>query len=239
MLGHSDGHVIMTHGQDANAVLAAITGRRSIRGYRDEAVPRDMVEQILRAAARAPSGSNIQPWRVQVLTGAAKARLTAAIMAARADGSPEPPREYAYYPDEWFEPFVGRRRALGWRLYELLGIEKGDRDAARAWHDRNFSFFGAPVGMIFSLDRRLNTGSYMDTGMFIQTVMIAARGLGLDTCPQAAFAGYHDIIRRELGLPAEQLVLCGLALGWADPDAVANRLQADREELGAFATFVD
>jgi nitroreductase len=230
----------MTQQDDhAQAVLAAITSRRSVRAYRETPVPRPMIETILQAAARAPSGTNMQPWQVRVLTGATKDRLTAAILQERATGAPEPRGEYPYYPEHWIEPYLKRRRTVGWALYGLLGIGKGDAAAARAWHDQNFRFFGAPVGLVFTMDRSLESGSFLDSGMFIQNVMTAARGLGLDTCPQAAFVRYHATIRRELALPDEQLVLCGMALGWADPDAIPNKLHTDREPLESYVTFMD
>jgi nitroreductase len=220
-----------------SAILNAISGRRSVRGFLTTPVAEETVRQILEVASRAPSGSNTQGWQVEVLTGAAKARLTAAIMAARADGGPEPAPEYPYYPAKWFEPFHGRRRELGWSLYDLLSISKGDRSGARAWHDRNFSFFGAPVGMILTMDRRLAQGALMDCAMFLQNVTIAARAFGLETCPQAAFASYYDIIRRELSLSEERLIICGLALGHEDTQAVANKLRSSRVAVDVFATF--
>jgi nitroreductase len=223
----------------AAAVFAAITSRRSVRGFQDKPVPRSTVEAIVSAASRSPSAVNTQPWLVHVLTGSTKARLSAAIMDERASGASDPSPEYAYYPETWVEPYLSRRRAIGWRLYGLLGIGKGDRAGARGWHDQNFGFFGAPVGMIFTVDRRLALGSYLDMGMFMQNIMVAARGLGLDTCPQAAFAGYHATIRRVLALPDERLVLCGMALGWADPGAIPNSLETDREPVENFATFMD
>jgi nitroreductase len=219
------------------AVIAAITGRRSVRGFLDAPVPRATIEEILSAASRAPSATNTQPWRVHALTGAARERLTAAIMAERATGAEEPAPEYAYYPAAWPEPYLSRRRTLGWRLYDLLGIKKGDRAAARAWQDENFRFFGAPVGLIFTLDRRLALASYFDLAMFMQNIVIAARGVGFETCPQAAFAHYHAIIRRELRLAPEEMVMCGMAIGLEDSAAPANALRADREPVEAFATF--
>ena len=224
---------------ETRAVLAAITSRRSVRGFRPDPVPRPMIEDILRAAARAPSGTNMQPWQVHVLTGGSKDRLTEAIMAERNSGAPDPRGEYAYYPAVWTEPYLGRRRAVGIGLYQLLGIPKGDQAGARAWHDQNFRFFGAPVGLIFTMERHLERGSYLDSGMFMQNVMTAARGFGLDTCAQAAFCGYHVTIRRVLDLPADRVVLCGMALGWADPDAPANQLQTDRAPLESYVTFAD
>jgi nitroreductase len=128
---------------------------------------------------------------------------------------------------------------VGWRLYELLGIQKGDRAAARAWHDKNFAFFNAPVGMIFTIDRRLGLGAYIDIGMYMQNLMTAARGLGLDTCPQAAFAAYHEVIRRELALPPEEMVVCGMALGRADTASVLDRMSTDREDVQVFASFIE
>ena len=222
-----------------HAVLAAISTRRSIRGFKDTPVVRETVESILTAAARAPSATNTQPWRVHVLTGTARAALVDAIMAERASGAAEPTPEYPYYSAEMPEPYLARRRTVGWQLYGLLGIAKGDRAGARGWHDQNFSFFGAPVGMIFTVDRRLGLGAYLDLGMFMQNIMVAARGFGLDTCPQAAFAGYHAAIRRQLALPAEDMVLCGMALGWADAGAVANALVSERAPLAEYAVFLD
>jgi nitroreductase len=229
----------MAQDEGAKAVIAAITSRRSVRGFRPDPVPRGMIEEIIRAAARAPSGTNMQPWQVHVLTGASKDRLTDAIMAERSSGAPDPRGEYAYYPAVWTEPYLARRRAVGINLYTLLGIPKGDAAGARAWHDQNFRFFGAPAGLIFTMDRHLERGSYLDVGMFMQNIMTAARGFGLDTCAQAAFCGYHMTIRRVLGLPEERLVLCGMALGWADPDAVANQLETDRAPLDSYVTFAD
>jgi nitroreductase len=219
------------------AILAAISGRRSVRGFLDAPVPRATMEEILVAASHAPSATNTQPWRVYVLTGAARDRLSAAIAAERATGAAEPAPEYPYYPEAWPEPYLTRRRTLGWRLYGLLGIAKGDRVASRAWQDRNFNFFGAPVGLIFTLDRRLAIASFLDLAMFMQNVSIAARAFGLDTCPQAAFPHYHATIRDELRLPADEMVVCGMALGHADPDAPANKLRVDREPIEAFAAF--
>jgi nitroreductase len=220
-------------------LLDAITSRRSVRAFLDVAVPRETIEAILAAASRAPSANNTQPWRVYVLTDGAKARLTDAILSARADGSHEPRPEYDYYPTAWPEPYLSRRRKIGWDLYGLLGIEKGNREQARAWSDQNFRFFGAPVGMIFTLDRGLAIASYMDLGMFMQNISTAARHVGLDTCPQAAFASYHEVIRKELALDPSQVVVCGMALGHADEAALPNQLTTDREPPASFAHFLD
>ncbi len=156
-------------------VEEAIAGRRSIRAFqKDKPVPRDVVEKILRTAGRAPSGSNIQPWKVWVLTGAKKDQLSAEILARHAAGD-DGQREYNYYPVKWREPYLARRRACGFGLYKTLGIGREDKQRMHAQHARNFSFFDAPVGMIFTMDRDMEIGSWLDTGMFLQSIMIAAR----------------------------------------------------------------
>jgi nitroreductase len=216
---------------------AAIESRRSVRAYLDVAVPRATVERILEVAARAPSGTNMQPWHVHVLTGATRDALAAAVCAAYDGEADAHQYEYDYYPSEFFEPYLGRRRKVGFDLYKLVGIAKGDAAAMRAQHRRNFEFFGAPVGMIFTIDRRLGKGSWFDYGMFLQNVMVAARARGLDTCPQAAWAQFHRIVAAQLELPPEQMVVCGLALGYADDSAAANQLITERVPVGEFAVF--
>ena len=216
------------------AVDAALNTRRSVRGFTREPVPPEVVRHILAASSRAPSMTNTQPWHVHVLTGPARDRLCAEVLAAHEAGEVPAP-EYEYYPAAWRDPYRERRREIGWALYGLLGIAKGDRAATARQHGRNYEFFGAPVGLIFTIDRGLAQGSWLDLGMFMQSVMTAARGCGLDTCPQAAFASYHAIIRRQLGVPEEQIVACGMALGRADPDEPANRLETKRVPVEAFA----
>lgn len=219
----------------------AITSRRSIRAFLPTPVPRALLEEILVVASRAPSGTNTQPWQVHVLTGAARARLAAAIVAAYDD--PEQARshseEYAYYPREWVEPYLGRRRKVGWDLYGLLGIGKADKSRMHAQHRRNYQFFDAPVGLIFTIDRVMEQGSWLDYGMFLQNVMVAARARGLDTCPQAAFTQFHRIIGRELQLDDAQMVVCGMSLGYADMSRIENTLVTERAPVAGFARFVD
>jgi nitroreductase len=223
-------------------VDAAITSRRSVRAFLPTAVPRSTVEDILRVASRAPSGVNTQPWKVTVLTGAAKASLSAQILAAHdanaaAGSSGADVGEYEYYPTEWVSPYIERRRKIGWDLYGLLGIAKTDKARMHAQHGRNYSFFGAPVGLIFTIDRVLRRGSWLDYGMFLENVMVAARGRGLDTCPQAAFIGFHKIITEFLQLPAAEMVVCGMSLGYADESAAENRLVTERAPVESFARF--
>ncbi|MBU8546215.1 MULTISPECIES: nitroreductase [Roseomonadaceae] len=217
-------------------VFEALASRRSIRGFRPDPVPRATLERLLEAAARAPSGSNIQPWHVRVTQGAEQARLTAEVRAAHLAGAMVP-REYHYYPRQWREPYQARRRACGFGLYELAGVARGDKAAGQAQRLRNFDFFDAPVGLFFTIDRDMEQGSWLDYGMFLQSIMLAARGLGLDTCPQAAWCDHHDIVRRVLGLRDDQMLVCGMSLGVADPDVAVNRLVTERAPLADFVTF--
>lgn len=221
---------------DTATVDEAITSRRSVRAFLPDAVPESTIREILDIACWAPSGTNMQPWRVYVAMGETKERVSRAILdsglrAEHARG------EYKYYPDKFFEPYYARRRAVGFALYGHLGIGKRDVDQMRAQHDRNFVFFGAPVGMIFTIDRRLNQGSWIDYGMFLQNIMIAARARGLHTCPQAAFAPYHQQIRPVLGIADEEIVICGMALGYEDVSKPENRLRTERAPLDEWAVF--
>jgi nitroreductase len=226
------------------AVDAAIASRRSVRAFLPTAVPRQTIEDILAVASRAPSGVNTQPWKVTVLTGHAKESLSQKILAAHdanaaAGSTGADVGEYDYYPTEWAPPYIDRRRKIGWDLYGLLGITKGDKPRMHAQHGRNYRFFDAPVGLIFTIDRILRQGSWLDYGMFLQNVMTAARGRGLDTCPQAAFIGFHKIIAEHLALPANEMVVCGMSLGYADESAPENRLVTEREPVAGFARFVE
>ncbi len=219
------------------AVEAAITSRRSIRAFLPTPVPRTLVERLLDVAARAPSDTNMQPWRAYVLTGTPMRRLSEALVAEHMAGAPEE-AEHPYYPPEFPEPYLSRRRKVGWGLYGLLGIRRGETERMRAQHARNFAFFGAPVGIVFTIDRRLAIGSWLDYGMFLQNVMVAARAHGLDTCPQAAFARHHWTIRRHLPIPDIETVVCGMSLGHADPDAPENALVTERAPAREFAAFL-
>ncbi|WP_346796852.1 nitroreductase [Halomonas sp. Bachu 37] len=214
----------------------AIQTRKSVRRFLPTPVDRAMVEHILAVASRAPSGSNIQPWNVHVVAGAAKDRLCQRLLDAVDHGRSDTP-EYHYYPQNWFEPYLERRRRCGFGLYETLGIGRGDKAEREAQARRNFHLFDAPVGLFITMDRRLEAGSFMDCGMFIQSVMLAARGQGLHTCPQAAFAWYHTLIRDELKLDENALLLCGIALGHEDPDAPENHFITQREPVSGFASF--
>jgi len=217
-------------------VAEAISGRQSIRAYLDRPVDRETIERIVRTAGRAPSGNNAQPWKLHVLQGAALERLTRDLTQRHASGDMGE-REYNYYPVRWREPYLGRRRATGWGLYGLLGITRENKEGMARQHRQNFSFFGAPVGLIFTIDRDLEVGSWLDLGTFVQSVMIAARGEGLETCPQAAFCSYHQAIREHLGIPQDEIVATGMAMGYADPGALINTFRTDRIDLDDFASW--
>ncbi|QGZ30317.1 nitroreductase [Stutzerimonas stutzeri] len=223
----------------SQAVDWAITTRRSIRAFLPTAVPREEIESILDVARFSATGVNMQPWRVHVVTGDMKDRLSLAI--ADIDSNPSLSMSlddpYEYYPREWVAPYVDRRRKVGWELYGLLGIAKGDKQRMHEQHGRNYRFFDAPVGLLFTIDRVLQEGSLLDYGMFLQSVMVAARGRGLHTCPQAAFLKYHNVIAEILSIPPEQMLVCGMSLGYADETSIENTLVTDREPVNAFATF--
>lgn len=230
---------INTHQTDETAIVdRAITSRRSVRAFLPTPVPEETIRDILRVASRAPSGTNMQPWKVYVLTGEKKEALSRAILGSGIRPEKIAWDEYRYYPDQFFEPYLTRRRTVGFALYSLLGIGRRDVERMREQHDRNFTFFDAPVGMIFTIDRRLNVGSWVDHGMFLENVMIAARGRGLHTCPQAAFAPYHRQIRPLLGIPDEEVVVCGMALGHEDETKPENALRSERVPVEDFVTFV-
>ena len=221
------------------AVDWALVTRRSVRAFLGTPVPRQEIESILDAARYSASGVNMQPWQVHVVTGESKARLSAAIKEIDDDPAQTAALEdpYDYYPREWVRPYLDRRRKVGWSLYGLLGIEKGDKERMHAQHGRNYSFFDAPVGLFFTIDRAMGEGSLLDTGMFLQSVMIAARGHGLHTCPQAAFLKFHQVIASELRIPESHMLVCGMSLGYADEASIENTLVTDREPVHAFTTF--
>ncbi|TFW14936.1 nitroreductase [Duganella callida] len=226
---------------EQQAVDAAITSRRSIRAFLPTPVAHEDIVQILQVAGRAPSGTNTQPWKVYVLQGDKKRELSSAIMDAYTD--PEQAsrhqEEYAYYPREWVAPYIDRRRKVGWDLYALLGLTRDNKAGMAAQHARNYAFFDAPVGLIFTIDRIMEQGSWLDYGMFLQNIMVAARGRGLDTCPQAAFTQFHRIIADQLQLPPNETVVCGMALGVADLSKIENSLITERMRIEEFVKFVE
>ena len=228
--------------KDIPAIVDAVMDSRySCRAFLPTEVPKPLIEEILAIAARAPSGTNMQPWKVWVLTGSSKQRLSERLLATFDD--PEEAathtETFAYYPKKWLSPFLERRRKVGLELYKLLGIQKGDAERMHKQHARNFEFFDAPVGLIFTIDTTMEQGSWMDYGMLLQNIMLAAKARGLDTCAQAAFLQFHRIIREDLELPDNETVICGMALGYADPEAPENTLRTERAPLSEWVTFKD
>lgn len=228
-------------GTSRSAVEDVITGRYSCRAFLPDPVPREEIAAILSLASHAPSGTNIQPWKAWVLTGAALKRVSERLVALCNDpeASAAHSDPYPYYPKSWISPYLERRRKVGFALYGLLGIQKGDARRMQEQHARNFKFFDAPVGLIFTVDTVLEQGSWLDYGMFLQTLMLAAKARGLDTCPQAAFIQFHRVLREELGIPDSQAVVCGMSLGHADPQAPENALRTERAPLEEWVQFRD
>jgi nitroreductase len=225
----------------ATIVDSIIRGRRSVRGFLPTPIPKETILDILDVAARAPSGTNTQPWQVTIVTGEKKESLSRELISTALDSTRNAghQQEYSYYPEKWISPYIDRRRKVGYDLYGLLGIAKGERELMERQFARNYAFFDAPVGLFFTIDRILGQGSWLDYGMFLQNVMLAARARGLDTCPQAAFCKYHRIIARHLEIPESQMLVCGMALGYADQSRVENSLQTERESVLNFARFVE
>ncbi|TXI12889.1 MAG: nitroreductase [Polynucleobacter sp.] len=218
-----------------------IKARRSIRAFLPQAVDKQILLDLLNVAARAPSGTNTQPWQVYILTGAKKQAISDDIIRIFNDPEAlkEQTEEYNYYPSTWVDPYLARRRKVGFDLYGLLGIGKGDKDKMQAQNIRNYTFFDAPVGVFFVIDRVMQQGSWLDYGMFIQSVMLAAKARGLDTCPQAAFTQFHRVVSQHLGLKPEQQLVCGMSLGYADMSKVENTLVTEREPAENFTHFME
>jgi nitroreductase len=232
-------------GDARNAVEEAILSRQSIRQFLPTPVPRESIAHLLEVASRAPSGTNTQPWKAYVLQGASRDGLVEKVRRAHDALHANPAlaaeykEEYDYYPEQWVSPYIDRRRANGWGLYGLLGITKGDKDKMHAQHHRNFKFFDAPVGLMFTLDRVMGRGSLVDYGMFMQNLMVAARGLGLHTCPQAAWNGYAKLILPHIGAADNEMLVCGMALGYADEAALVNTFRTPRVPATEFTTWLD
>lgn len=228
----------------ASDVDQAITSRMSVRAFTAQPVEQALIAHILEVASRAPSGTNCQPWRVYVLRGRSRDTLVEKVCAAhdavRADPAlaSQYAEEYDYYPQQWVSPYIDRRRENGWGLYGLLGIGKGDKDKMHAQHQRNFRFFDAPVGLMFTIDRVMGRGSLVDCGAFLQSIMIAARGQGLHTCPQAAWNGFSSIILPHIGAGAGEMLVCGMALGYADETAPVNTFHTPRVPVHEFTTWL-
>lgn len=216
--------------------IDAIKKRHATRGFLDKPVSHELIEQILEAARWAPSGVNCQPWHVGIVEGESKQLLAERIISARENNQPPNP-DYDYYPSEWKEPYKSRRKGSGLALYQALEIRREDTEKQKqAWYN-NYHFFGAPVGLIFYIDKQLNQGSWIDMGMFLQNAMLSAIELGLSTCPQAALAEYPDIVREVLDIDEQYYIVCGMALGYEDESHPANSYRLEREPVEAFTRW--
>lgn len=230
---------------DPASVETAIETRFSARAFLPRAVPRETIERLLEVASRAPSGTNTQPWKVYVLQGASRDALVEKVCAAHDAIYANPAlaaeyrEEYDYYPERWVSPYIDRRRENGWSLYGLLGIAKGEKDRMHAQHQRNFRFFDAPVGLMFTLDRVMGRGSLVDYGMFLQNLMVAARAHGLHTCPQAAWNGFARIILPHIGAGEDEMLVCGMSLGWLDESDKVNGFHTPREPVASFTRWLE
>lgn len=217
-------------------VTEAIRNRKSTRAFLDKPVPDEVITTVLECARWAPSGVNSQPWQVAVVTGETKRQLGNALAKQRANGE-TPRQDYNYYPTQIEEPYISRKRACGHALYSALGIKRNDIETRKAQWMKNYHGFGSPVALLFFIDAILNKGSWVDAGMFIQNVMLAARGFGLETCPQAALAEYPDVIRNILNIPDSKKLICGMALGYADYDDPSYQYRTEREPVENFTQW--
>ncbi|UOO91063.1 nitroreductase [Vitreoscilla massiliensis] len=230
---------------DYQTVYQAITGRHSVRAFTSQTVDKALILELLNVAARAPSGTNCQPWQVYVATGAARDRIVTEVCAlhdaARSDKAvaEQYTESYQYYPEQWISPYIDRRRENGWGLYGLLGIEKGEKDKMHEQHQRNFKLFDAPVALFFTVNKAMGIGSKMDIAMMMQNLMVAAQARGLATCPQAAWNHYHKVILPIVGASEDEELVCGMALGYADETEIVNKFITPRVKAEDFTHFVE
>ena len=225
-------------------IQQAMDSRMSARAFTQQVVTQEVITDILHMASRAPSGTNTQPWKVYVLQGESRNSLVTKVCAAHDEIRAHPEKAadyreaYDYYPEKWVSPYIDRRRENGWSLYGLLGIGKADKDKMHLQHQRNYKFFDAPVGLMFTLDKVMGRGSLVDYGMFLQSVMLAARAHGLHTCPQAAWNGFATIILPHIGAGPDEMLVCGMALGYADDQDIVNTFRTPREAVASFTHWL-
>jgi nitroreductase len=230
---------------DPASVDAAMLSRYSNRAFLPKPVERALLQNLLQVAARAPSGTNTQPWKVYVLQGAKKDALVSQVCAAHDALAADPSlaeqykEAYDYYPEKWVSPYIDRRRECGFGLYGVLGLGKGDKAGMHAQHQQNFKFFGAPVGLMFTMDKVMGRGSLVDYGMFLQNIMLAARARGLHTCPQAAWNGFGKLVMPHIGAADNELLVCGMSLGYADEGALVNTFATTRVDAQEFTTWLE
>ena len=214
-------------------VSDAVHRRASVRAFLPDPVPDDTIRRLLESAARAPSGGNVQPWRIYVVNGDAMERFRTVVAEGGAGEA-----EYPIYPDKLWEPYRTNRFELGELMYQTMGIERDDKAGRFAHLARNFDFFGAPAGLFCFIDRGMGSAQWSDLGMFLQTFMLLAQEAGIDTCPQEAWAPWHEVVQEFVGAPDEEMLFCGMAIGHADPDAPVNSLESPRMPLDQWARWV-
>lgn len=219
-------------------VLEAIVARKSTRAFLDKPVASDLIRQVLEYARHAPSGANTQPWQVAVVSGDKKNQLQALMIQAYENGQAAN-MNYQYYPLDWREPYKRRRTECGLQLYNSLGIKREDKEKRRSQWLANYRAFDAPVMLFFFMEHGMQTGSFLDYGMFLQSVMLAAQALGLASCPQAALGEYPKIVKNYLQYPEDSILVCGMALGYEDCDAAVNAYRTPRESVENFSRFFD
>ncbi len=217
------------------SVTDAIKTRRSIRAFLDKPVEKSLMEEVLQQAARAPSGGNLQPWKVYAISGEVRDQLVNTVSEKQATNPLGDGSEYNIYPPDLNDPYRSRRRDVGNQLYQLIGIPREDKAAKFAQLAKNFQFFGAPVGLIFTFDKHMGLGQHVDLGLYMQNVLLLCKEKGLDTCAQEAWAVWHQTIRDVVGIPQNELVFCGVAVGYADPGEKINELVSERASLEEFA----
>lgn len=226
-------------GVEAHAdVDRIIRGRFACRAFASRAVPQRTITDILDVARFTPSGANIQPWRVYVIGGSKKDEISHALLKAHEEARDQHTSEYQYYAPELPEPYLSRRHQFGRLFYGSLNIQQSDTIGRARQTVKNYGFFGAPVGLIVTIDRRLQQGSWLDLGMFVQNVMIAAGARGLQTCPQETFAKYHALLRKLLPIPPEEMVVCGMSIGFAEDDCVNKGSLMPKAAVEEFAQFI-
>lgn len=230
--------------QSNNNLDSIIESRYSTRDFTDQPVSKYTISEILRVSSSAPSGNNIQPWKVYVLDGKVKDSLISKVCAAHNEinNNPELANNYTwsyeYYPTKWIHPYSDRRRENALGFYKTLNIDRKEKEKTHAQHQKNFQFFGAPIGLMFTINRILNLGSFLDYGMFLQNIMLAAKSKGLDTCVQAAWNQYSNIIMPHIGANEDEILICGMSLGWADNTSMINSYRPTRAPVNEFTVWL-
>lgn len=223
--------------EDKISVDQAIIQRRAKRGFLDRPVSMETVKDILSVARYAPSSSNIQPWKCFVLSGKAKERISSKAVDIYRAGPERLTPEYAFFPSTLDEPYFARFNVFRGQLGDAVGVPRSDKYGRLKDNERQFRFFNAPIGLIFSMDRRLEWSSFICYGCFLQSVMLAARARGLDTCTQQIWSLQNPLLRSELGIPESDLVVAGMALGYADNDRPENNMENYKLEVEEFTSF--